>query len=137
MKKIILSMIAMFAITAVASAAEYTINDADVDALIENCVEASTIALNVENNAVIPAAAFGSGSPDAAVTLVLTYFLGWLGIHRHYLGTRPFMWLIYLVTFGGIFVIVPLIDFIFEIVAIVEGSGVGQFAGNTSFFMWL
>ena len=68
--------------------------------------------------------------------IILTFFLGGFGIHRHYMCTRPSTSAIYTFTFGGIFGIVPFVDLIVEIVATVEDDSIARYCGNTSFFMW-
>lgn len=55
---------------------------------------------------------FAAGDHNAVVAILLTLFLGGLGIHRVYLGGRPLLILLYIITFGGIFGILPLIDLI-------------------------
>jgi TM2 domain-containing membrane protein YozV len=49
---------------------------------------------------------------DQLVAILLAFFLGGLGIHRVYLGSQPIIILWYIITFFGIFGIIPLIDFI-------------------------
>ena len=137
MKKVLLSLIAILAMAIGASAMNYTIDDSAIDALVENCVETSTITLDVELPAAVPAAAsLSSSNPDPVVATLLTFFLGGFGIHRHYLGTRRAMWAIYTFTCGGLFGIVPLVDFIFELVYLVEDKSFAEFIGNPRFFMW-
>lgn len=53
-----------------------------------------------------------SGDHNAALAILLAFFIGWTGIHRVYLGGRPVLILFYIITFGGIFGLLPLIDFI-------------------------
>ena len=128
----------MFAIATAASASNYKLDDAAIDAAIENAVDVSPIAALSEATVslpVAPAATISSGKSPVA-TILLTFFLGGFGVHRHYMGTRPWMWAIYTFTFGGIFGVVPFIDFIVEIVATVEDHSVARYCGNTSFFMW-
>ncbi|MBQ4285440.1 MAG: TM2 domain-containing protein [Bacteroidales bacterium] len=134
MKKLLISLIAVLAMSVVASAADYTINDAAIDAAIENATEVSPVAVSAETMATA-GTTVSAGNKDAVV-LVLNFFLGGFGIHRHYMGTAPWMWAAYTFTFGGIFGVIPTIDFIFEIVGLVDGSGLGRYYGNTSFFMW-
>ena len=138
MKKILFSLIAMFAITAVASASNYSINNDAIDAAIESAVEISPISLDVPAMAAASAsssASVSSGKSDG-VAVVLTFFLGGFGIHRHYMGTSNWMWAAYTFTFGGIFGIVPLVDFIIEIIGLIDGTGFSQFWGNPKFFAW-
>ena len=136
MKKLLFVLVAVFAFAATASAASYKLDDAAIDQVIENATEISTADMMAEMGTTTMAGAQMKSGNNAAVALVLNWFLGGLGIHRHYMGTRPFMWAIYLVTIGGIFGIVPTIDFIFEVVALIEDGGIDRFCGNTSFFMW-
>ena len=67
------------------------------------------------------------------IAVVLNFFLGGIAIHRVYLGTKPIMILWYLITCGGIFGIVPLVDFI---VLIINNQDIGKYVGSNKFFMW-
>jgi TM2 domain-containing membrane protein YozV len=54
-----------------------------------------------------------SGSDkNPIIGAVIAFFLGGLGIHRVYMGSKPIMILWYILTIGGIFGLLPLIDFI-------------------------
>lgn len=140
MKKLLIAFVAFFAITTVASAAPYKIDDAVVDNAIENAVAVTPFDFLSEAPSALPAAMPASASISAGKSpvgaILLTFFLGGFGVHRHYMGTRPWMWAIYTFTFGGIFGVVPFVDFIVEIVAAVEDNSVARYCGNTSFFMW-
>jgi hypothetical protein len=146
MKKILFALIAMFAITTLASAAPYKLDDAAIDNAFESAIVVSPLDLMNEVPAAVSAGLMVPPSaPSAAVisrgaspvgAILLTFFLGGFGVHRHYMGTRPWMWAIYTFTVGGIFGVVPFVDFIVEIVAAVEDNSVARYCGNTSFFMW-
>lgn len=140
MKKFLIALVALFAITTVASAAPYKLDEAAIDDVIENAVPVSPVALMAEIPASLPAGMPATASVSAGKSpvgaILLTFFLGGFGIHRHYMGTRPWMWAIYTFTFGGIFGVVPLVDFIVEIVALAEDNSIARYCGNTSFFMW-
>lgn len=140
MKQLLFALIAFVAISTVASAAPYKIDDAAVDNAIESAVEVSPVAFLSEVPAQLPAGMPASASVSAGKSpvgaILLTFFLGGFGVHRHYMGTRPWMWAIYTFTVGGIFGVVPFVDFIVEIVAAVEDNSVARYCGNTSFFMW-
>ena len=134
MKKFILSLIAILAVSVAANAGNYTVNDDAIDALIEASAEVSPLDLMPE--APVPAAAsLASGNPSPIASFLLCTFLGGLGIHRHYMGTRPWMWAIYFFPVGGIFGVVPLIDWIFLLIGVVDDN-ISEFVGNTRFFMW-
>lgn len=65
--------------------------------------------------------------------LLLDLFLGGLGIHRLYLGTKTITWVGYILTCGGIFGVVPLVDLI---VMIVHSENLSEYVNNPKFFMW-
>ncbi len=114
MKKILLALVAMFAITLAANAADYRLDESAIDAVIENAVAVSPSSIMGEMNATMHS--------NASLS--------------HYMGTRPWMWAIYTVTVFGIFGVVPFVDFIVMIVALVEDGSVGRYCGDTRFIMW-
>lgn len=132
----ILAAVLGFAVAA--NATSYTISDEAIDALVENAIEVSSVS---EMSAALGSAASAgavitSGTEDV-IAIALCFVLGGLGIHRHYMGTSSWMWAAYLFTCGGIFGVVPLVDFIVMILKVVDQSGLGQFYGSTKFLMWL
>ena len=140
MKRLLIVLVAFFAITTVASANPYKLDEASVDLAIENAVAVSPYALLAEIPAQLPAGMPASATVSAGKSpvgaILLTFFLGGFGVHRHYMGTAPWMWAAYTFTVFGIFGIVPFVDFIVEIVALIDGTGLGKYYGNTKFFMW-
>ncbi|NLH17720.1 MAG: TM2 domain-containing protein [Phycisphaerae bacterium] len=54
-------------------------------------------------------------SKSRLVAAILCFFLGWLGVHRFYVG-KAGTGILIIVTFGGFFGIWPLIDFIMILV---------------------
>ena len=134
MKKLFFSLIAVLAIAISANAANYRVDDSAIDALIEASVEVSPLELMPE--AAVPAAAsLAAGSPSPVASFLLCTFLGGFGVHRHYMGTRPWMWAIYVFTGFGIFGIVPLVDWVMLLIGLVDDN-IGQYCGNTRFIMW-
>lgn len=132
MKKFIISIIAILAIGVSASAANYTVDDEAIDALIEASAEVSPLELMPMTSA--PASASIKAASPAA-SFILCFFLGGFGVHRHYMGTRPGMWAIYTFTFGGIFGIVPFVDWVMLLIGLVDDD-ISQYCGNTKFLMW-
>lgn len=70
-----------------------------------------------------------AGSDKQLVAILLTLFLGGLGIHRVYLGSKPVIILLYLITLGGFLGIIPLIDFIRLLIGQVD-----HYEGNSNLF---
>ena len=134
MKKLFLSLIAVIAIAVSANAANYTVDDAAIDALIEASSEVSP--LELMPMASVPAAAsLSSGNSNPVAAFLICTFLGGFGVHRHYMGTRPWMWAIYTFTCGGIFGIIPLVDWVMLLVGLVDDD-ISDYCGNTKFIMW-
>ncbi len=66
---------------------------------------------------------------DQVVAILLAFFVGWLGIHRLYLGSDPIIILWYVITLGGFFGLIPLIDFIRLVIGQVD-----HYRDNNSLF---
>lgn len=131
MRKFIILIATVFGMSIAANAANYAMDDAAIDALCDAAVEAPSAFASQA-----PVSAAVSNKSEAAV-LILNFFLGEFGIHRHYMGTAKWMWAAYTFTFGGIFGVLPIVDFIVEIVDLVEGKGLSNYYGCTKFIMWI
>ncbi len=59
--------------------------------------------------------------------------LGFMGGHRVMLGTKPWVPVVYVATFGGCFGVLPLIDFF----VIIFSKDIEQYENNPNIFMWL
>lgn len=133
MKKIFAILVAMVAFTFAAKAASYEISDASVDALF---AEAEMVAPAAAGSSAAAGLDSLSAENKTIVAFVLdTVGLGAFGIHRLILGTKAINVLLYIITFGGIFGIIPLVDWIMLLLDIIEGSA--SYIGNPSFIMWL
>jgi TM2 domain-containing membrane protein YozV len=124
-----------------ASSNQYVIDDQKVEQLFTNSVDASLSALS-DNNLMSAtasasfnsqAAQYRAGDKNFVAAILLDFFLGGLGIHRLYLGTATMTWIGYILTCGGIFGIVPFVDFI---VLIINNQDISPYVDNTKFFMW-
>ena len=133
MKKLLFSIIAVLAIAISANAANYKIDNNAIDNIIENATE--VVILDVAAPAAANLPAFEQKEVKPVAALVLNFFLGGFGIHRHYMGTAPGMWALYTFTLGGIFGVVPFIDFIMLIIGVVDND-ISKYINNRKFFMW-
>lgn len=125
MKKLVLTLaVALMAV--VASANNYVANDAAIDALVENSVEmvmeaAPANMIQLTNNA------------DPLIATALSWFTGWCGLHRYYLGTQVWMAAPYLVTCG----VLGWIDaVIFTIEYIQDGKISKKYYNNPKIILW-
>jgi TM2 domain-containing membrane protein YozV len=67
------------------------------------------------------------------VAALLTFPLGVFGLHRMYLGTSAIVPIVYIVTIGGVFGVLPFIDF----VLILLSKDIHKtYTGNHHLFMW-
>ena len=139
MKKILLVIVLFASVLFVkqANASSYSVNEQAVDQLFATAVETSMISVNAtELNSVVSnvsSTVVASKDKDAIVAIVLDFFLGGFGIHRFYLGTETLTGLGYILTCGGIFGIVPLVDFV---VLIIDNKDISPYVNNPKFFMW-
>ena len=69
-----------------------------------------------------------------AAILAFPFPFGMLGLHRLYLGTKPYMPFVYIGTVGGCLLILPFIDFCAILVA--NHEQMQHFENNTKVFMW-
>lgn len=132
MKKLVLTL-AVALMSLVASANNYVANDAAIDALVENSVE-----MVMEVSApVAPADIVSlSNSQDPLVATLLSWFTGWCGLHRYYLGTSVWMGLPYLLTGGG-FGVVTLVDAVLLTLDLIQNNSInGQYINNPRILMW-
>jgi TM2 domain-containing membrane protein YozV len=139
MKKLILFIILFIAVLSVkqANASSYSVNEQAIDQLFDHAIETSMISINAPDLTSVvsntSATLMPSKQKDAVVAIVLDFFLGGLGIHRFYLGTETLTGLGYILTCGGIFGIVPLVDFV---VLIIDNKDISPYVNNPKFFMW-
>lgn len=146
MKKITITLLlATFVIAAKADPGqEYTVNDQAIEQVFaqSQIITGQSLAtmMGNENTAFTTGMATrgaslgaASGEKNFATALLLNFFLGGLGIHRLYLGTKTMTWVGYILTCGGIFGVVPLVDFI---VLIVHNDDISPYVDNPKFFMW-
>lgn len=137
MKKIILlsflSCVFVFVSQQSKAGSIYQVDDSAVENLFQNSKvvltgisDAASMVLPMKADAVM-------AEKNVWIAVVLDFFLGGIAIHRVYLGGTPVLILGYLITFGGIFGLVPLIDFF---VLIIESGDISKYVGSNKFFMW-
>lgn len=137
MKIIKYSTLLMFCLSLVATAEateRYSVDEQAVDELfasseqMDNMDEAvggfNTLAMQDANHGKQPAVAFA-----------LAWTLGYLGIHRFYLGTSTGVGLGYIFTLGGCG-IVATVDWIMLLIEVIEVQNFDNYVDNNSFFMW-
>ncbi len=112
-----------------AASSDYFVNDAEV----EHVLTTSDISdLNTTEFDLSSAMATTSVKAEKSlvVALILDWLLGGLAIHRVYLGGKGGLILTYFITCGGIFGIVPLVDFFVMI------GNLDKYIDNDKFIVW-
>lgn len=136
MKKILLFSL-VIAFTAICSnavdASDYTADDNLIDQMFTQTPEGVSVLFNDLTAAGYATASAAASAKSAPVALLLDFFLGGLGVHRFYLGTEVMTGIGYILTCGGFFGIMPLIDFI---VIIIDIDDISKYVNNPKFFMW-
>ena len=139
MKKLIVSIIAVLGITFAANAANYTVDNNAIDALIETSAEVFT----AEFMTPAPAAAVApaSGEINNVVAFILSWFLGEYGIHRYYLGcgsSAPWLWAVYTFTAGGFGILWGVDTILIFLDLIGAGQGyLSKFINNEKIIVWI
>ena len=142
MKKLFLFIaVVLFASTYSKANDAYTINDNQLESVfnaatfvpITSIADLSGVNMNVNLSNASNAAV---SDKNAAVAFILAFFLGGLGIHRLYMGTKTMTWVGYILTCGGIFGIVPFVDWILLLIGLVNGGEISKYVDNPKFFMW-
>ena len=137
MKKVVLLMLLVLSTGMLSYGAvdnKYFIDDSKVDQAFSNAIEASAFSLNDMTATSALTSTLPASDKEAAIALLLDFFLGGFGVHRFYLGTEVLTGVGYILTCGGIFGIVPLVDFI---VLIIDLDDISKYVDNPRFFMWM
>ena len=134
MKKLLtLFLLCLFIVPISANAGNYKIDQNKIDASFDSATEVSIVsAFNLN-------ALQGTGQvldeKDPAMAFVLATVLGYLGIHRLYLGTEPVVVILYIVTLGGCG-IVTMVDWIMLLMVLLDEKDLGSYIDNPNFIMW-
>ncbi|MFQ3214042.1 MAG: TM2 domain-containing membrane protein YozV [Marivirga sp.] len=127
----VLCLTLVVAVTNANASNSYFVNEAAVEKVFKNSV-ASEVSFSLTEDLLMSQKSQLADN-DPIVAILLDILVGGLGIHRVYLGGKTSLILIYFITCGGIFGIVPLVDFI---VLVINYDDISAFVGNDKFIMW-
>ena len=138
MKKLVLSVIAVLAIAFSANAANYKVDNNAIDNIIENATEVVTLEVSTPAASLPAFAPKNASEINTTTAFLLSWLVGYFGIHRHYMGTKPIMWLFYTLTGGGLGIIwgVDTLLIFLDLIGVGEGY-MKKFINNEKFIVWL
>jgi TM2 domain-containing membrane protein YozV len=141
MKKLFsLSLLLIFSL--IAHADTYKLNDAQIDQMFEQSTDITSNLMTSVADLSFGSFAKAEESSNAMfvadkqpiVAFLLAFFLGGLGIHRFYLGTKTMTGVGYILTCGG-FGIVAFVDWILLLIGTINDD-IDKYIDNPKFFMW-
>jgi len=118
------------------SSNSYVVDDSKIESMFAQANECSVTCVSDIASIVTPVNVKLDDRTTALISMVVLWFLGGLGIHRYVLGTKASMWAIYCFTLGGIFGIVPLVDFFVLLFKGVIKGDISDLKDNEKFMMW-
>lgn len=143
-KTIILSSMLFMSVCAksFASTSEYVIDDAIVETTLNSGVQVASLIPSMDVTSTNVLSAMTNNLPtttvsgkDATVAFVLSWVVGFLGIHRFYMGTATLTGVGYILTLGGCG-IVATVDWVVLLIALINREGIDKYEDNPKFFMW-
>lgn len=126
----------MLSLGIAASAADYTVDESSIDALIENAVEVTPAFMEAEAGDLTSATLHIGSAPKPVVAFILSVvpFTSWLAIHRMYLGTSPLAVILNIVTGAG-FGVVYVLDWVSLLLGTLDDN-IGAYVNNGRWWMW-
>jgi TM2 domain-containing membrane protein YozV len=103
------------------------------DTLVNACDEPQLKQIDSVGNSEISLPKIKNKKRLRAAIMAFPFPFGFMGAHRVLLGTKPWVPIVYVATFGGCFGLIPLIDFC----VIIFSKDFEQYENNPNVFMWL
>jgi len=137
MKKltILLSLMVLAVSISFAGVGKYYVDDNAVESLFATSTEVALPEFTTPTDLSSQDLAILSADKNVWVAVALSYFLGYLGVHRLYLGSSTGVFIGYLCT-GGLFGIAYSIDCIVLLIGAIQDD-ISKYVDNTRFLMWL
>lgn len=130
MKKIFIIILVLF-IYKVNFALNYKFDTLNIDSIIvQKNIELQNNELSLKKPSII---LFSAINKQKLTALILDLLAGPIGGHRMALGTKPIVPIFYALTFGGGFLLLPLIDFF----VILFTKDISKYTNNNKIIMWL
>jgi TM2 domain-containing membrane protein YozV len=139
MKKMILSslfvVLGLFCVQA--NASNYYLDNESVDQMFAQAEQVDLMAMHSMSPMTTNSTStsmLSAEEKDPVIAFVLAWVVGYLGIHRAYLGTSTGTLVAYILTLGGCG-IVAFVDWVVLLIGLLNDD-VSKYIDNPSFFMW-
>jgi len=116
-----------------ANAGNYKLDQNKIDASFSSATEMSI--LSTFNLGALEGTNQVLDDKDPVMAFVLATVVGYLGIHRLYLGTKPTVVILYIITGGGCGII-TLVDWIQLLLVLLDEKDLSPYIDNPNFIMW-
>ena len=115
----------------------YSLNVSEVDQTISQAQEVSYQNFNLSHEIAVSTLNTNeqAGVKNATTAFVLSIFVGYLGVHRLYLGTTMTTFILYLLTGGGCGILAT-VDDILLLIALIQSTPIDAYIDNPHLFMW-
>lgn len=139
MKKILtLFSIGLLCVSMNSFAGNYTLDQSKIDAMFETATDITAVAAyDLDNLQSLPLQSAQLDEKDPVIAFALATVLGYLGIHRLYLGTNPINVVLYIITAGGCGIVYA-VDWIFLLMVLIDDEkSLAPYVDNPKFIMWM
>ena len=134
-------LVALLSTATLSASSKYMVDEAAIEQVIENSTEVSDVTvfeaentLKIDQTTTSATHQLRAGNDNAIAAFLLCWFVGYLGIHRFYMGTETLTGVAYILTGGGCGIVVT-IDWIMLLIGLIEDD-ISSYVDNPKFFMW-
>ncbi len=137
MKKLLLSLVAILGLGLAASAANYSIDEQAIDAMIETAAEVTPLSLEAATPGLTDPSVKIGNAPKPVIAFILAFIpvTNWLAIHRMYMGTSALTVVLNIITGAGCG-IVAVVDLVCLLLGLIDDN-ISQYCNNPHWWMLL
>ena len=134
-------LVALLSTATLSASSKYMVDEAAIEQVMENSTETSSVAMfeatnnnQIDRTTTSATQQLRAGNDNAIAAFLLCWFIGYLGIHRFYMGTEALTGVAYILTGGGCGIVV-LVDWIMLLIGVIDDD-ISDYVDNPKFFMW-
>ena len=135
-------LVALLSTATLSASSKYMVDEAAIEQVIENSTEVSDVTVfeaansssQIDRTTTSATQQLRAGNDNAIAAFLLCWFVGYLGIHRFYMGTEALTGVAYILTGGGCGIVV-MVDWIMLLIGLIDDD-ISDYVDNSKFFMW-